>query len=333
MPKNQRFVAHLIFWAIHIAFTLYAWDLSYYEKGFLGWFIAIYFMGVASNLLFFYNNYFVLAPRFLLQKKYTLYVLFSLLNIGLFICSKAMIWNGFKFIDGYFLERQRAGIAYNTLFYFLISTAFSIYENWQKSEQKKIALKQELKETELLYLKSQMSPHFLFNTLNNIYSLSLSNNPQTSLSISQLKDLMIYVEEFESGKKITLANEIHYLKSFIALNQLRHHTPIDFQLSSSVNTQSIYLEPMLFLPFLENAFKHGLVNETNKIFISLSINSSSILFYVKNTIGIQKRKDTVGGIGIKNVRRRLELLHKGKYSLHTYVSDHHFVSDLTLLLS
>ena len=250
----------------------------------------------------------------------------------MFVCSKAMIWNGFKFIDGYFLEFQKSGIAFNTLFYFLISTAFSMYENWQESEQKKIALEQELKETELLYLKSQMSPHFLFNTLNNIYGLSLNNNPQTSLSIRQLKDLMIYVKEFESGKTITLKSEIHYLKSFIALHQLRHQASVDFELIDSTHADSVYIEPMLFLPFLENAFKHGDTGGNNHIQVTLSIHANRIHFYVKNKINRLKRKDTVGGIGIKNVRRRLELLHKDNYTLHTHITDQYFVSDLTLLL-
>ena len=205
-----------------------------------------------------------------------------------------------------------------------------MYDYWQDSEQKKILLLQELNETELLYLKSQMSPHFLFNTLNNIYGLSLNKDPQTSRSISQLKDLMIYVEKFESGNKIKLAEEIHYLKSFIALNQLRLNTHIHINIKSDKNNQLILIEPMIFLPFIENAFKHGDINGQSQLLITMEVITDRIHFHVKNKISPHKRKDKVGGIGIKNVKRRLELLYPKFHELITNETSDFFSVDLTV---
>lgn len=205
-----------------------------------------------------------------------------------------------------------------------------MYDYWKESEEKRIALQKEVYETELLYLKSQMSPHFLFNTLNNIYGLSLNNNPQTSMSIRQLKDLMMYVEQFELGHKITIEEEIEYLKSFIALNQLRHSVRVNFQYTAPLTKQQIHIEPMIFLPFIENAFKHGKTDQLNAIDISLSIERERIFFTVKNSIGVDKRKDDVGGIGIKNVIRRLEILYPQSHVLKIFREDNLFFAELTL---
>jgi sensor histidine kinase YesM len=240
------------------------------------------------------------------------------------------VWNGFQLIEGLFIQHQKGGIVFLCIFYYITSTAFSMYNYWQDSEKKKILLLQEVKETELLYLKSQMSPHFLFNTLNNIYGLSLNQNPQTSQSISQLKDLMIYIEKFESGNKITLENEIHYLNSFIALNKLRHNSNVEFKLLMNVESQNTNIEPMIFLPFIENAFKHGKVNEQNILTIMLKVTSNNIHFIVRNYISPDKRKDHVGGIGIKNVKRRLELLYPNAHQLNTYNTNDFFTIDLTI---
>lgn len=333
MPQNSRIFTHVIFWTIHIVFAFFAWDLPNYEPGYLCLFLSIVITAHLSSLLFFYLHYFYLIPHYLLRKKYSKYLLALLFSMCLYLIAKAYIWNAFKFIDDFFLSHQRGGVIFSCLFYYIISMAFCMYDYWQDSEQKKTLLLEEVNETELLYLKSQMSPHFLFNTLNNIYGLSLNNSPQTSMSISQLKDLMIYVEKFESGNKITLDQEIHYLKSFIALNQLRHAALVDFNISVSVADQTIGIEPMIFLPFLENAFKHGNMNEHSRLSVILEVSLNKIHFNVKNEVSPSKRKDKVGGIGIKNVKRRLELLYPKSHELTSHEANDFFMVDITLYTS
>jgi two-component system, LytTR family, sensor kinase len=330
MLQNKRLITHLIFWTIHIVFAFFAWDLPNYKPGFQVLFSAIIISAHASTVLFFYIHYLYLIPHLLFEKKYVSYFLAVTFTLAIYIVAKAYIWNGFSFIEGLFAEHQRGGVVFSCLFYYTISTAFSMHDYWHDSEQKKMLLLQEVNETELLYLKSQMSPHFLFNTLNNIYGLSLNNNTETSRSISQLKDLMIYVEKFESGNKIALDNEIHYLKSFIALNQLRHNAPIEFNITTASMEESIMIEPMIYLPFIENAFKHGPANGQMSLSINLNATSNKIHFHVKNKISTNKRKDNIGGIGIKNVKRRLELLYPKFHELNTYETNEYFMVDLTL---
>ncbi len=330
MLKNKRFLTHFIFWTIHTTFGFFAWDLRNYEPGFLLLFSGIIITSIVSTILFFYLHYLYLVPHFLLRKKYWSYFLLVILSIIVFVLCKAYSWNAFKFVDGFFVPHQRGGIVFHVIFYYCLSTAFRMYDYWKESEEKRIALQEEVYETELLYLKSQMSPHFLFNTLNNIYGLSLNNSPQTSLSIRQLKELMIYVEKFESGHKITIEEEIEYLKSFIALNQLRHAVQVEFQYTTTVNKKTTYIEPMIFLPFIENAFKHGKTDKENSISVSLSVDPERIYFTVKNNIGLDKRKDDVGGIGIKNVIRRLEILYPESHFLKTVKEDKYFIVELTL---
>lgn len=247
-----------------------------------------------------------------------------------FAISKAFVWNEFKFITHLFLPHQRGSVVFACIFYYLLSTAFKLYDYWQESEVRKIKLTQEVIETELLYLKSQMSPHFLFNTLNNIYGLSLTNNNQTSLSISQLKDLMIYVEKFELEQSIAIEEEVNYLKSFIALNKLRYGVNVNFQYSKSNKSRNIVIEPMILLPFIENAFKHGDTEEKNSINISLIANTNAIQFTIDNSFGIKKRKDDIGGIGIKNVERRLEILYPKSHVLKIAIEHSLFTVSLKL---
>ncbi len=330
MLRNKRLLTHLIFWTIHIVFAFFAWDLPNYKPGFLLLFANIIIAAHASTFLFFYVHYLYLIPRFLLQKKYAKYLLLVSLTIILYVIAKAFIWNGFNFIDGLFHDDQRGGVVFSCLFYYTISTAFRMYDNWQDSEQKTIRLQQEVNETELLYLKSQMSPHFLFNTLNNIYGLSLNNDPQTSQSISQLKDLMIYIEKFESGNKILFDQEIHYLNSFIALNKLRHVVNVDFEITKPIEGKMTSIEPMIFLPFIENAFKHGEIKAESTISIHLELFLNEVHFTIKNKISPYKRKDKVGGIGIKNIKRRLELLYPNTHELKIDETECFFTVDLTV---
>jgi len=330
MLQNKRLLTHLIFWTVHTVFTFFAYDLPYYDPNAPFWFIIVYLTSQLSTLLYFYTNYSIVVPRLLLKKKPLAYAFTILLCVALYILSKALIWNGFKFIDGYFLQDQKGGVVFASIFYYIISTAFGMHDHWQHSQQKTIRLQQEVNETELLYLKSQMSPHFLFNTLNNIYGLSLNNDPQTSHSISQLKDLMIYIEKFESGDKISFDQEIHYLNSFIALNRLRHVVMVDFEITKPTDSNISTIEPMIFLPFIENAFKHGEIKAESTISIYLEYSLNKVLFTIKNKISPYKRKDHVGGIGIKNIKRRLELLYPHAHELKIDETESFFTVDLTM---
>ena len=240
----------------------------------------------------------------------------------------AYVWNSFEYIPGLFRPDQRVGIVFSCILYGGVATAMKIIDFWHQSEKERTLLEKALKEAELLYLQSQMSPHFLFNTLNNIYGLSLKNAPETGKAISHLKDIMLYFQQFEKGGRISIKDEIQKLRAFIALHQLRSHVIVDFVTHIHAHSQSLLLEPMLLLPSVENAFKHGDMH--NPIKIILNIDEHQLAFEVQNRTHISKRKDTVGGIGLANVRRRLELLYPNKYTFLTYEKEGYFHLSLKL---
>jgi LytS/YehU family sensor histidine kinase len=183
--------------------------------------------------------------------------------------------------------------------------------NLQKNEA---SLKQESIKAELAFLRSQVSPHFLFNSLNNIYSLSYRKSdkaPDAILKLSELTRYMLY----EQLDFIPLEKEWDYIQNFISLQQLRYESALNIDIDFNNSNQKAQIAPYLLIPFVENAFKHGRVQDDSfPLKISLESNEKQISFEVKNRISSQQ-KDKDGGIGLENVRRRLALLYPGKHQL------------------
>lgn len=328
--KHIRIQIHVWFWIIVISNTFYAWQLPYYTPEHHWRFCIEILVDHTASMLYFYMVYLWVVPKFLITQKYLqcgLAMLFAM-SVHVIIC--AFAWNGFQFIPGLFREDQ-SGIVFACLLYGVMGTGMRLLAYWQDSEEKRLLLVQELKAAELSYLQSQMSPHFLFNTLNNIYGLSLKNAPETSLVIRHLKDIMQYFQQFEHGGKIALAQEIKNLQAFIVLHKIRNNVEVKFELQEDATHDVLYLEPMLLLPSVENAFKHGDIQEP--IRIQIDVRNKWLFFKIENHINSTKRKDTVGGIGILNVQKRLELLYPGKHTLHFGPKDRIFQLQLNLDLS
>ncbi len=200
------------------------------------------------------------------------------------------------------------------------------------SEQLKMALSKEKDAMELAFLKSQINPHFLFNTLNNLYGLSLSEPDKTPDAIVQLSDMMRYMLYESNADKVLLEKEIAYLKSYIDLQKLRYFgkTFIDFNIKGALNHQQI--APLLLISFVENAFKHGDVfDEKQPLSMTLEVSEKQLIFDVKNKIH-NKNKEEIGGFGVKNVERRLELLYPNKHKLMVNSNQNIFESHLEIEL-
>jgi two-component system, LytTR family, sensor kinase len=189
------------------------------------------------------------------------------------------------------------------------------------SEKLKTKILAEKNTMELAFLKSQINPHFLFNTLNNLYGLSLSEPDKTPDAIIKLSEMMRYMLYESNADLVPLQQEINYLKNYIELQKLRYDgtTYIQFDVKGTPNGQEI--APLLLISFVENAFKHGDVfNAEHPLSMSLSFDTKHLVFDVKNKIH-HKNKDEVGGIGVQNVERRLALLYPQKHKL--LVNDTH----------
>ncbi|MCC2545494.1 histidine kinase [Hymenobacter sp. BT175] len=192
------------------------------------------------------------------------------------------------------------------------------------------ALRHEKTALELAYLKSQLNPHFLFNNINSLYGLALTEPERTPDAILRLADLLRYMLYESNEAYVALSQEIDYLTSYIALEKLRHDGDVyvDFTVDGTISTQRI--APLLLICFVENAFKHGSVNDPLcPIALALTVHGPALTFTVGNPIAAQ-HKDQVGGVGLASVRRRLALLYPGRHRLAVADNGAYFQCTLSL---
>jgi two-component system LytT family sensor kinase len=209
-------------------------------------------------------------------------------------------------------------------------TAFVEEENAHREES------QERLRSELSFLRSQISPHFIFNVLNSIVYLIRSKSDQAEDVTIQLSELIRYMLYETDTKQVPVSKEVEYLKNYIELQKVRYGDDVEINVNITGNDSSLTIEPMLLIPFVENAFKHGVgMVRHPKIDINLSYDLSNLTFEVKNPIGPETidEKDGSSGIGLKNVSRRLELLYKEKHELEIINDGKQFLTKLSLNLN
>jgi hypothetical protein len=224
--------------------------------------------------------------------------------------------NMVKLSSSWWLNSVRLVVITST-YAFLIRLAIG----WFDSQKLKSELLLQNQTSELALLRSQVNPHFLFNTLNNIYSLVYKKSEEAPAAVMKMSSIMRYMLIDAAADRVLLEKEIDYLKSFIELQQLRTRQKDFVSLTISGETEGRTIVPMLLIPFVENAFKHGSRNVPSPgIIITLNAEAGWILFEVSNYLkkGQEVPHDHVRGIGLNNVRRRLELLFPGKHTLETW---------------
>lgn len=215
---------------------------------------------------------------------------------------------------------------------FFSSTYWMISES-RKSRQRELALSNANLDSELRFLKSQIQPHFLFNALNNLYSLALMQSDKTPGMLMKLSDMLRYMLEEQPGRRVSLAEEISYIRNFIdfQLLKIEGHPHLDLDLNPA--NPDLRLEPMILMPFIENAFKHGNIEDLEHGWISIRLGTdeSRVLFSVGNTLAAPGSRPLNGsGIGLANVKKRLELLYPGHHHLEIEQHNGSFWVHLTL---
>lgn len=266
------------------------------------------------NIPFFYINSDFLIPKILKDKGIWWYFASVIVLIAALL-GLATILNSLFFQARFF---PRTGFTFQMLFFLAMSSSYRIiYDTFKQGEVKKERENERLK-SELSFLRSQISPHFMFNVLNSIVSLSRRKPERVEPVIVKLSDLMRYMLYESDDAKVTLAREAQYLRAYIELQQLRFGDDIDINFEVATLSASQAIEPMLLIPFVENAFKHGvgmIMNPT--IDISLSADETLLSFEVINKVNrqYQEIKDDASGIGLNNVKRRLELLYPDNHQL------------------
>nr|WP_294876932.1 histidine kinase [uncultured Pedobacter sp.] len=221
----------------------------------------------------------------------------------------------------------------NNVLIYILHTIFAMvfyfftYTRQKELEQKELELQN--RTSELSFLRSQVNPHFLFNNLNTIYSLVYHKSEQALPAISGLSELLRYML-YDSSEKIELEQEISYIEKYISLQQLRFENPVAVNMKVTGNVKEMKVPPLLLIPFVENAFKHGDVSESKEwLWIDINMTGAELIFSCINTKA-SKNKDFTGGIGIDNVTKRLELLFKGRYELDIRDNEHQFTVKLDL---
>ena len=274
-----------------------------------------------------YTMLYWLIPKYLTTKKYLwfgIYSLFSLLFttfwILLFIIVSIGYFPELKFDD---LPPMSRNYLFAIILVYLVVTLVSYASLWKKNSQialkntelqkQLLATKFRAKEQELTYLKNQIHPHFLFNTLNTIYGLALKKSKNTPDVILKLSNLLDYILYQASKPKVAIRDEITHLEQYIDLEKIRFSDTLLNSFSKEVENQELLLPPMLLLPFVENAFKHGsIVDGFLKVEIHLSVTDNVLHFSIKNT---HKASTSKEGLGLKNIKERLEILYPKNFDL------------------
>lgn len=236
---------------------------------------------------------------------------------------------------GIIFIHQSGNIDMVGLFIFLmimgLSMAVTTVQKWQSTEQQVIKTEAEKSNAELSFLKAQINPHFLFNTLNNIYTLSVTNSKHTSESIMKLSNIMRYVTDEVTEDFVLLKSEIDCINDYIDLQRLRLGKKTTLNVNTSDNIINQKIAPLILMTFIENLFKYGISNHAaNAITIEITVDERHIRFFCQNAIFEHKPSVKRTGIGINNTRQRLELVYPGRHQLDINTDNNLFTVTLTI---
>ena len=335
--RLARIAYHAMFWFALFAFLFYFDDsgLSLGERG-VNEFINILFY---AALVYFNLNY--LIPNFLTKKKFLKYILL-LIASALILTPLRILFLYFRFTE---IPALQQNLIENLNIYFALSvfigggsTVLKIITEWFRQLRHQQELETQTMQSELRFLKSQINPHFLFNTLNNLYALTLKKSDKAPDIVIKLSEMMRYMLYECNEKRVSLHKEVNYLRNYLDLERLRQsdHIKIEFKVEGIIGDQQI--APLLFIPFLENSFKHGLNTQLKDGFVKIQLNANEemIDFHIENSKGqaiLAPANRPSGGIGLVNVRRRLELLYPNHYTLEVSNKPNSFSVDPTVELN
>jgi two-component system, LytTR family, sensor kinase len=344
---------HVIAWIIIFAFPVYVFTFESHTND---QFFFRFFLHAIAYVAIFYLNYLWLVPSFFIKGKKRNYFIITILVIGCFylaIEAGSNLYEHFN-ADGNQMELKfeefwkmnnlpRPPQSWHWVSYFFTTILVSgfglglrLANQYVKDEKVRKELERERLNSELAFLKNQISPHFFFNTLNNIYSLVEINADDAQKSILRLSKLMRYLlYESEQGNT-QLSHEIEFMQNYVDLMKLRLSDKVRLELSFPEPFTDISIPPLLFVPFIENAFKHGIsYREASYIKMSLWVDSSHVRFTCSNSLGSKQTAspETHSGIGLENVKKRLALLFPQKHELSISKSDNSFDVSLSITVS
>ncbi len=331
---KQRILLHVLFWTVVLIYFILGYQQNRQFK--LEFYRSLAFL--PNHMWLAYSFMYFLIPRFLLKNKILLFFGFALLLIGLNMYFSYLI--NFKFLASISIQKKTwwtlGGSLLGCLTILGIAVSIKLLRYWAKEKRQNVLIQQEKMTAELQMLKSQVHPHFLFNTLNNIYSLTLEKSNLAPIIILKLSDLLRYMLYECDATTISLSKELEMMNYYVDLEQLRYGDRLDVSKSYSGEIEGKMIPPLLFLPLLENCFKHGTSNQIDQSWISIHLHVENNILSLKliNSKMIDKNFQIVsGGIGLYNVEKRLQLLYGERYSLKILPDEETFTLSLTMPIS
>ncbi len=322
------------------------------------------FLGYGLLILIFYFNYYILVPRLYFSKRYVLYFFAIVLVYLAFRRSGSFIIGQNEFLNrsphqmvgksmpppppmfksgerpspppyGKPSHNQSEGDVFidvnQKIFPFLVVIFFSLIlrvsSRWRETEREKM-------NAELSYLKAQINPHFLFNTLNSIYSLAIMKSDETPTAVVKLSGMMRYVLSEATTDFVSLEKEIVYIKNYIDLQKIRFGESISLDFSINGTTNGKQIAPLILISFIENAFKHGInAEEDSVIKIKIDITAEELFLNVFNKkVAVHISEENKSGLGVENTRNRLELLYPKRHKLSIYDTEEKYLVELSIVL-
>jgi two-component system, LytTR family, sensor kinase len=333
---QKRVVYHTTFWMLYFLgyFSVIVYGM-YQVKDPTFYFQTIPF--VLIDVAMVYVHFYILIPRLLGRGRYLLYglMLLSLATATAMLNIMIRVFymkSGFPLFAVLPLNFASALATIAERFYLLgLTTSIKITKDWLLGRQLIEEKEKQFLETELNFLKSQIQPHFFFNTLNNLYSLTLQKSDKAPEVVLKLSELMSYMLYESNSTTVALSDEINYLRNYIDLEKLRFGNRLHITFEVSGDPTIIRIPPLLLILFVENSFKHGVRNNIGKTAISacLEINADHLTFRIENPVSAVDPSAS-GGIGLKNVRRRLQLLYGDRYQLQINETANQYISVLKL---
>jgi two-component system, LytTR family, sensor kinase len=318
MKKSIIFLVHFTFWTV-LYITMYAVLNSIFPNPFppvgynpfwtYGW-LSVEILGGA--LIPFYVFYFLVPGLFDKHKKLIWYLIAFVFLISYPVIIVSIVDRG--------NQTKTSDYLISFLFYMFFAftgSLFRIFFKWIEQNKQKDSIEKQNLKSELALLKYQLNPHFLFNTLNNVDSLINENNSKASLALNKLSEIMRYMIYDSEKENVPLKEEVDYIENYISLQKLRITNESSVSFSITGNIDNLQIAPMLFITFIENAFKHSSLKKNgNSIIIKLDVLENQINFSCINSLSFSPaEKDESSGIGLEIIKKRLELIYPKAYEL------------------
>jgi sensor histidine kinase YesM len=332
-----RILQHLVFWVLSFFVFVNLFKTGHQPEKVDYVYTLLFHLTLLPPV---YLNLKWLLPAYAKRNTWLLYavllavliLVFSWINYMFFQSWSSSLLPNYFFISYFTLTE----VALFFITYTVLTSLIKLSKSWfsvNELERRLLQAEKEKVQMELKALRSQINPHFFFNTLNSIYSMTLEHDGRLPNTVLQLSDLMRYFLYESKGEFVPLEKEIAVLKDYISLQRLRSHETLDTITEIKGNTNGLQIAPLLLITFVENAFKHGAKGSTGQTFVHLSLNitGSTLHFRLENNIGTGEEIATEHkGVGLENVKRRLQLLYPGKYRLQTGKEQNSFVVQLYL---